>query len=62
MATLKQNRDYSQSVLPNDCNFLDDSLDWIRDNLDPEDVFTEDQLGDWAIRHDYISPFTISPK
>ena len=27
---------------------LDEAVDWIACNLDPEDVFTPDQLSDWA--------------
>jgi hypothetical protein len=32
---------------------LDDSIDWIRENLKPEDVFEKNTLGDWAEENGY---------
>ena len=29
-------------------SLLEESIEWIRDNLEPEDVFGEAQLKDWA--------------
>lgn len=28
--------------------FLDEVVEWIQENLNPEDIFTNDQLMDWA--------------
>ena len=32
---------------------LEDAIEWIRDNLYPEDVFDREQLDDWAIDSGY---------
>jgi hypothetical protein len=34
--------------------FLDDILDWIQDNLDPESVFGVDKLEKWAEERGWI--------
>ena len=34
--------------------FLDDIIDWIGKNLDPEDVFREKLLKEWAESNGYI--------
>jgi hypothetical protein len=42
------NRNFSQHILPNQADLLDTAVDWIRDNLSPEDVFNREQLKQWA--------------
>jgi hypothetical protein len=37
--------DFTTSVFG---NILGDVTEWVADNLDPEDVFTEKQLEEWA--------------
>jgi hypothetical protein len=32
---------------------LDNAIDWIKNNLDPDDVFTEKQLEKWALSNGY---------
>ncbi len=32
---------------------LEDSIDWIQDNMTPEDVFSELQLGIWAKENNF---------
>ena len=32
---------------------LEDSIEWISNNMDPEDVFSEDKLTIWAVDHGY---------
>lgn len=32
---------------------LDNAIQWMQDNLEPDDVFTEKQLKDWADRNGY---------
>lgn len=46
MATNKQNEQFKSHVF--DQNLLDSSLEWIEDNLNPEDVFSDEQLINWA--------------
>ncbi len=31
-----------------------DVIDWISENLDPDDVFTKEQLDEWANNNDWI--------
>lgn len=53
MISRDQERKFFYTVMPNDASFLSEALDWIRDNLTPEEVFTEDQLQDWATSNGY---------
>ena len=39
-----------------DSEKLQAAIDWISDNLDPEDVFTDDQLEKWSENNDYVIP------
>ncbi len=42
----KQNKEFTDAILPN--YPLDAAVDWINNNMDPGDVFTEDKLEAWA--------------
>ena len=33
---------------------LEKSIEWIQNNLAPEDVFSEDALSDWANDHGFV--------
>lgn len=46
MATYKENNEFAQSVLPN--NLLDDAIEWIRSNMRPEEIFSHEDLLEWA--------------
>ena len=48
MPTAKQDASFLNDVAP---NALDTAIAWIERNLDPEDVFTERTLMNWADRH-----------
>ena len=51
MASPRQNyefNDYMDIVWP-----LDNAIEWFRDNLNPEDVFSNDQLSSWAEKNGY---------
>lgn len=47
MPSMKQNEAFVQSLLP--AYPLDDAIEWIEKNMDPDDVFSEGQLERWAI-------------
>ncbi len=48
MATsAKQDQDFARYVCDPD-DLLSNAVDWIGDNLDPEDVFSEEKLSKWA--------------
>ena len=46
MATYAEKRNAIAAIVPSD--LLDQFVEWIRDNMSPEDVFTDDQLNSWA--------------
>ena len=52
MATQKENDQFSEHILIRDP--LDEAIEWISRNLNPEDVFTESQLERWADISGYI--------
>ena len=52
MASHKENKDFVSNLLPN--YLLDDAIEWIKTNLEPEDVFSEERLSSWAIDMGYI--------
>jgi len=47
------NQKFSESVF-NASSALDNAIDWIADNLNPEDVFPQSDLETWADENDYI--------
>ena len=50
--TVKQDRDFIADVIGD--ALLEKTIEWIAHNLAPEDVFTQDQLEDWAKRNGYV--------
>lgn len=51
MATVSENRDFVSMVIGD--SLLDEAIDYIQSNLDPEDVFESSDLEYWAERNDY---------
>ena len=52
MATsVQQDKNFRDTLIPS--NILEDAIQWIQDNMEPEDVFTKDQLNDWATENNY---------
>ena len=52
MASAKENQEAVNAILPT--YLLDDFIDWIAKHLDPEDVFTEERLSEWAVDNGYV--------
>ena len=48
----KQNQAFADCLLPNWP--LDEAVHWIQNNLEPEDVFSDEQLEDWAEMNGYV--------
>lgn len=46
MTTSKQDSDFMSHVISG-C-LLENAIDWISSNLDPEEVFSRDELEQWA--------------
>lgn len=44
--TSSQDRDFLTTVIST--SLLEDSIEWIADNLDPDQVFSDKQLASWA--------------
>lgn len=57
MPSSRQDREYRQSVIDkieSSIN-LDDAIEWIKSNLNPEDVFNAKDLRQWADENDYVA-------
>ena len=54
MISRDEEKKFFFTMMPNDTSFLSEALDWIRDNLPPEEVFTESQLQEWATDNGYV--------
>lgn len=52
MATQRENEKALAEILPT--YLLDDFIDWISSNMNPEDVFTEERLSHWAVENNHI--------
>lgn len=50
---VEQNRSFSRYLITED-NLLDYALDWMRDNLEPEDVFCCCHLEEWALENGFV--------
>lgn len=46
-----RNNDFVDAIVQRD--LLDVAVVWIGDNLNPEDVFSRDQLDEWAFDNDF---------
>lgn len=56
MATRKENEYFISDLIPTD--LLDQAVAYIRDNVEPEDVYAEQTLFDWAGAGDPEQVFT----
>lgn len=60
MPTTKQDRDFAESMQGNideikmSLTTLDNAVEWMQDNLQPEDVFDEKHLVAWAESNGYV--------
>lgn len=51
MTTRLQDSNFLNAVLPN--NLLEDSIEWIGSNMNPEEVFDEKELRYWALNNGF---------
>ena len=51
MITLQQEREFMEKISPR----LDEVIEWIKNNLNPEDVFNEEDLIEWAEDNGYFT-------
>lgn len=52
MTTYKQREQFVDSMIPS--SLLQDAIDWISTYLSPEEVFSTDQLDEWALENDFM--------
>lgn len=48
----RQDNDFLDAVISK-C-LLEEAIDWIKSNLDPDEVFDDDSLHDWANENGYM--------
>ena len=56
MTTVKQDNEFMEQVISN--SLLEDSIAWIAANLNPEDVFPDDELETWATEYGMVQEET----
>lgn len=59
MTTHLQDKDFISSLIPKD--LLQGAIDWISENMDPEDVFTKQDLEAWAEDWGYVKADRYDP-
>lgn len=52
MVSTRDGKDFISGVIGD--NLLDDAIDWISSHLEPDDIFDEYSLGEWAERNGYV--------
>jgi hypothetical protein len=52
MASAAENDSFAAALLPR--WLLDEAIDWISSNMEPEDVFDNNQLDSWAEDSGYV--------
>jgi hypothetical protein len=52
MASVSDNENFTKQIISS--YPLDGAIEWIMHNMEPEDVFSEDQLAIWADENGYI--------
>jgi hypothetical protein len=53
MASITENKTFTDAMIDRD-NLLDKAIEWIRSNLEPEDVFDDPTLEAWARDRGFI--------
>lgn len=52
MATYNERKDFIKDLIHDD--LLDMAIDWIKKSMMPSEVFSDEQLSEWAEDHGYI--------
>jgi len=52
MASYKQEQDFINNIISSD--LLENAIDWIKNNLSPDDVFSQKDLESWAEDNKYV--------
>ena len=51
--THKQDKEFVSAIIS--AHLLEEAIEWIANNLSPEDVFSVEQLSDWATDNGFIN-------
>ncbi len=51
--SLRQDEDFKKSIFSSN-DFLEESIKWIGKNMNPDDVFDDEKLKNWAEENDFI--------
>lgn len=51
--TYRQDKEFLEELIPE--TLLEKAIEWIKSNMEPQDVFEEEQLMDWAEREQLIN-------
>ena len=51
MASVSDNKNFTDQIISK--YPLDEAIEWIMHNMDPEDIFSTDQLSTWAEENGY---------
>lgn len=52
MASAANNKKFADALLPQ--YLLDEAISWIKSNMNPDEVFDESQLEEWAENNDFV--------
>lgn len=52
MTSHRQDQDFRDTIVST--TLLEEAIDWIQSNMDPEDVFSEEDLSHWAESNGYV--------
>ena len=52
MTTVQQDKAFLASII--NATLLEDAINWIQGNMEPQDVFNPGQLEAWADDNDYV--------
>lgn len=56
MITLDENHAFWEHMIPSPNGYLEQAVDWIADNLMPENVFSREALAEWATANGFVAP------
>lgn len=52
MTTDRQDKEFVSSIISR--TLLEDAIEWIKNNMTPEDVFNSSELSDWALSNGFV--------
>ncbi len=52
MANYNERKSFIRDIIADD--LLDMAIDWIKSNMNPDEVFDESQLEEWAENNDFV--------